>query len=140
MTNTKIDLALPIFKHWSEVFHKYDYQLINEYYYSSNYSEDCINIAPINNERAYKYDYPCLVHGWGTKRFGFKVKCWKNLGNKFDCENSKELNKLLKQFIDELNTGNKSAKYIKEKRDELNRIAEELNNLYLEWENNYGRR
>jgi len=134
MTNTEIDLTLPIFKYWDKVFNKYGYKLINEYYYSSNYSEDCINIVPINNERAYKYDYPCLVHGWGTKRFGFKVKCWKNLGNKFDCENSVELNKLLKQFIKELNTGNKSAKYLKEKRELIERLAEELSNLYTEWE------
>lgn len=135
-----IDLTLPIFKYWDKVFNKYGYKLIGTRYSSSNYFEDCVCIFPINNKDAYTYDYPCLIHGWGTKRFGFKVKCWKNLGNKFDCENSKELNKLLKQFIDELNTGNKSAKYIKEKRDELSRIAEELNNLYLEWENNYGRR
>lgn len=135
MTNTEIDLTLPIFKYWNKVFNKYGYKLINTQYSSSNYFEDCVCIFPINDEDAYTYDYPCLIHGWGTKRFGIKVKQWKNLGNKFDCENSKELNKLLKQFIKELNTGNKSDKYIKEKRDELSRIAEELNNLYLEWEN-----
>lgn len=70
-----------------------------------------------------------------TKGFGIKVKHWKNLGNKFDCENAKELNKLLKQFIKELNTGNKSKRYIQEKQEELNKIAEELNNLYTTWKN-----
>lgn len=137
MTNTKIDLTLPIFKYWDNMFKKCGYTLVNESYYSSKYSEDCISIIPVNIEKPYyQYYYPCIVHVKSNKGF----KKWKNLGNKFDCENSKELNKLLKQFIDELNTGNKSAKYIKEKRDELSRIAEELNNLYLEWENNYGRR
>lgn len=56
------------------------------------------------------------------------------IGSKFDCENSVELNKLLKQFIKELNTGNKSAKYLKEKRKQIERLAEELSNLYMEWE------
>lgn len=55
------------------------------------------------------------------------------MGSKFECENSEKLNKLLKQFINELNTGKKSKKYIQEKQEELNKIAEELNNLYAEW-------
>lgn len=135
MTDTKIDLTLPIFEHWNKIFHNYKYKLINIYYYSSNYSEDSVYIVPIDDEDVvYDYDYPCLVHGWGTKRNGFKVKQWKNLGSKFTCENSKELNKLLKQFINELNTGKKSKKYIQEKKIELKKIAEELNNLYTNWE------
>ena len=129
----KFDLTLPIFKHWNKVFNNYGYKLINSSYYSSNYSENCISIVPINEEDANQYHCPCLVHGRSTKGFGIKVKHWKNLGSKFDCENSKELNKLLKQFIKELNTGNKSSKYLKEKQEELNRIAEELNNLYTKW-------
>ena len=56
------------------------------------------------------------------------------MGSKFDCENSVELNKLLKQFINELNTGKKSKKYIQGKQKELKKIAEELNNLYTTWE------
>lgn len=134
MTDTKIDLTLPIFEHWNKIFHNYKYKLINIYYYSSNYSEDSVYIVPIDNEDVvYDYDYPCLVHGWGTKRNGFKVKHWKNLGNKFERKEPKELTKLLKQFINELNTGKKSKKYIQEKQEELNRLAEELNNLYTEW-------
>lgn len=133
MTDTKIDLTLPIFEHWNKIFHNYKYKLINIYYYSSNYLENCISIVPINKEDVYQYYYPCLVHGRSAKGFGIKVKHWKNLGNKFDCENSTELNKLLKQFIKELNTGNKSAKYLKEKRELIERLAEELSNLYTEW-------
>ena len=129
----KFDLTLPVFKHWGKVFNKYGYELVNESYYSSNYSENCISIVPINEEDVYQYHYPCIVHGCSGKGFGIKFKQWKNLGSKFDCENSVELNKLLKQFINELNTGNKSKKYIQEKQDELNKIAEELNNLYTEW-------
>lgn len=137
MTNTKIDLTLPIFKYWNKIFHKYGYQLINIYYYSSNYSEDSVCILQIDkddDENVYEYNYPCLVHGRSTKGFGIKVKHWKNLGGKFDGENSIELNKLLKQFINELNTGKKSKKYIQEKQEELNKIAESLNNLYTTWE------
>lgn len=133
MTDTKIDLTLPIFKHWNRVFNNYGYKLINSDYYSSNYLENCISIVPINVEDANQYHYPCLVHGRSTKGFGIKVKYWKNLGNKFERKEPKELTKLLKQFINELNTGNKSKKYIQEKQDELNKIAEELNNLYTEW-------
>ena len=129
----RFDLTLPIFKHWSKVFNNYGYKLINSSYYSSNYSENCISIVPINVEDANQYHYPCLVHGRNIKGFGIKVKHWKNLGNKFECKEPKELTKLLKQFINELNTGNKSKKYIQEKQDELNKIAEELNNLYTEW-------
>jgi len=129
----KFDLTLPIFKHWSKAFNNYGYKLINSSYYSSNYSENCISIVPINEEDANQYHYPCLVHGRSTKGFGIKVKYWKNLGNKFERKEPKELTKLLKQFINELNTGNKSKKYIQEKQDELNKIAEELNNLYTEW-------
>lgn len=135
MVGDKFDLTLPIFKHWSKVFNNYGYKLINSSYHSSNYSEDCISIVPINEKDVFQYNYPCLVHGRSTKGFGIKVKHWKNLGNKFDCENSVELNKLLKQFINELNTGKKSKKYIQEKQKELNKIAEELNSLYIEWEN-----
>lgn len=134
MAGDKFDLTLPIFKHWGKVFNKYSYELVNESYYSSNYSENCISIVPINEEDVYQYHYPCLVHGRSTKGFGIKVKHWKNLGSKFDCENSVELNKLLKQFINELNTGKKSKKYIQSKQEELNKIAEELNNLYTLWE------
>ena len=134
MVGDKFDLNLPIFKHWSKVFNNYGYKLINSSYYSSNYSENCISIVPINEEDVNQYNYPCLVHGRSTKGFGIKFKQWKNLGSKFDCENSKELNKLLKQFIKELNTGNKSAKYLKEKRELIERLAEELSNLYTEWE------
>lgn len=134
MTDTKIDLTLPIFEHWNKIFHNYKYKLINIYYYSSNYSEYSVYIVPIDDEDVvYDYDYPCLVHGRSTKGFGIKVKHWKNLGNKFERKEPKELTKLLKQFINELNTGNKSKKYIQEKQDELNKIAEELNNLYTEW-------
>lgn len=134
MAGDKFDLTLPIFKYWDKVFHKYGYELVNESYYSSNYSENCISIVPINEEDVYQYHYPCLVHGRSTKGFGIKVKHWKNLGSKFDGENSIELNKLLKQFINELNTGKKSKKYIQEKQEELNKIAESLNNLYTTWE------
>lgn len=137
MVGDKFDLTLPIFKHWNKIFHKYGYQLINIYYYSSNYSEDSVCILQIDkddDENVYEHNYPCLVHGWGTKRNGFKVKRWKNLGGKFTCDNSKELNKLLKQFINELNTGKKSKKYIQGKQKELKKIAEELNNLYIKWE------
>ena len=130
----KFDLTLPIFKHWSKVFSNYGYKLINSSYYSSNYSENCVTIVPINEEDVYQYHYPCLVHGRSIKGFGIKVKHWKNLGSKFDCENAKELNKLLTQFINELNTGKKSRKYIQEKQEELSKIAEELNNLYTTWE------
>ena len=130
----KFDLTLPIFKHWGKVFNKYGYELVNESYYSSNYSENCISIVPINEKDVYQYHYPCLVHGRSTKGFGIKVKHWKNLGSKFDGDNSKELNKLLKQFINELNTGKKSKKYIQSKQEELNKIAESLNNLYTTWE------
>lgn len=130
-----IDLELPIFKHWSRVFGEYGFKLIVNGYYSSNYSTDCVSIVHKNIEESYnQYHYPCLVHGRSTKGFGIKVKHWKNLGNKFNCENSEELNKLLKQFISELNTGNKNKKYIQEKQEELNKIAEELNNLYTTWE------
>ena len=115
------------------MFRNYGYKLINSSYYSSNYSENCISIVPINEEDVFQYNYPCIVHGKSGKGFGIKFRQWKNLGSKFDCENSKELNKLLKQFIKELNTGNKSAKYLKEKREELNKLAEELSNLYTEW-------
>lgn len=134
MVGDKFDLALPIFKHWSKVFNNYGYKLINSSYYSSNYSENCISIVPINEEDANQYYYPCIIHGCSGKGFGIKFKQWKNLGSKFDCENSAELNKLLKQFIKELNTGNKSAKYLKEKRELIERLAEELSNLYMEWE------
>lgn len=134
MAGDKFDLALPIFKHWSKVFNNYGYKLINSSYYSSNYSENCISIVPINVEDVNQYHYPCLVHSRSTKGFGIKVKYWKNLGNKFERKESKELSKLLKQFINELNTGNKSKRYIQEKQDELNKIAEELNNLYKLWE------
>lgn len=134
MVGNKFDLTLPIFKHWNKVFNEYGYEVVNERYYSSNYSENCISIVPINEEDVFQYHYPCLVHGRSTKGFGIKVKHWKNLGSKFDCENAKELNKLLKQFIKELNTGNKSAKYLKEKRELIERLAEELSNLYTEWE------
>ena len=115
------------------MFNNYGYKLINSDYYSSNYLENCISIVPINEEDFNQYHYPCLVHGRSTKGFGIKVKHWKNLGNKFERKEPKELTKLLKQFINELNTGNKSKKYIQEKQDELNKIAEELNNLYTEW-------
>lgn len=128
------DLTLPIFKHWNKVFGKYNYQLVNSRYSSSRYFEYCVCILPIDKEDVFTYDYPCLVHGWGTKSSSAKLKQWKNLGSKFDYENSKELNKLLKQFIKELNTGNKSEKYLKEKREELNKLAEELSNLYTTWE------
>lgn len=135
MVGDKFDLTLPIFKHWNKVFNEYEYEIVNEHYYSSKYSENCISIIPINIEKPYnQYYYPCIVHGWSAKKLGVKVKQWKNLGSKFDCENSKELNKLLKQFIKELNTGNKSAKYLKEKRELIERLAEELSNLYMEWE------
>lgn len=133
MVGDKFDLTLPIFKHWNKVFNNYGYKLINTQYSSSNYFEYCVCIFPVDDEDAYTYNYPCIVHGWGTKRFGVKVKWWKNLGSKFDYENSTELNKLLKQFIKELNTGNKSAKYLKEKREQLERLSEELNNLYTIW-------
>lgn len=133
MVGDKFDLTLPIFKHWSKAFNNYGYKLINSSYYSSNYSENCISIVPINEEDANQYYYPCIVHGRSGKGFGIKFKQWKNLGSKFDCENSTELNKLLKQFIKELNTGNKSKRYIQEKQDELNKIAEEFSNLYTEW-------
>lgn len=134
MTDIKIDLTLPIFEHWNKIFHNYKYKLINIYYYSSNYSEDSIYIVPIDDEDVvYDYDYPCLVHGRSTKGFGIKVKHWKNLGNKFERKEPKELTKLLKQFINELNTGKKNKKYIQEKQEELNKIAEELNNLYTTW-------
>ena len=134
MINKKFDLTLPIFKHWNKVFNEYKYEIVNEHYYSSKYSENCISIIPINIEKPYnQYYYPCIVHGWGAKKLGVKVKQWKNLGNKFERKEPKELTKLLKQFINELNTGNKSKKYIQEKQDELNKIAEELNNLYTEW-------
>lgn len=130
-----IDLV-PIFKHWSNVFREYGFRLIVNGYYSSNYSTDCISIIPENIEESYnQYHYPCLVHGRSTKGFGIKVKHWKNLGNKFNCENSVELNKLLKQFINELNTGKKGKKYIQQKKEKLEQLAEELSNLYLEWEN-----
>ena len=132
MSNTKIDLTLPIFKHWNSVFKEYGYELVNERYYSSKYTEDCVSIIPVNIEKPYnQYYYPCIVHVKSNKGF----KQWKNLGGKFDCENSKELNKLLKQFIEELNTGNKSAEYLKEKREQMERLAEELSNLYIEWGN-----
>lgn len=134
MNKTKIDITLPIFKHWNKVFGKYNYQLVNSRYSSSRYFEYCICILPIGKEDRFIYDYPCLVHGWGTKSSDMKLKQWKNLGSKFDCENSVELNKLLKQFINELNTGKKSKKYIQEKREELNKIAEELSNIYIEWQ------
>ena len=134
MAGNGFDLTLPIFKHWSKVFNNYGHKLINSSYYSSNYSENCISIVPINEEDVFQYHYPCLVHGRSTKGFGIKVKHWKNLGSKFDCENSVELNKLLKQFIKELNTGNKSAKYLKEKRELIERLAEELSSLYTTWE------
>ena len=126
MAGDKFDLTLPVFKHWGKVFNKYGYELVNESYYSSNYSENCISIVPINEEDVYQYHYPCLVHGRSTKGFGIKVKHWKNLGSKFECENSEK-------FINELNTGKKSKKCIQEKQEELNKIAEELNNLYTEW-------
>lgn len=130
MTNTKIDLTLPIFKHWNNVFNEYGYELVNEMYYSSKYTEDCVSIIPVNIEKPYnQYYYPCIVHVKSNKGF----KQWKNLGSKFDCENSKELNKLLKQFVDELKTGKKSKKYIQEKKEELNKLTEELNNLYKGW-------
>jgi hypothetical protein len=130
----KFDLTLPIFKHWNKVFNEYGYEVVNERYYSSKYSEDCISIIHVNIEKPYnQYYYPCIVHGCSVKGFGIKFKQWKNLGSKFDCENSKELNKLLKQFIKELNTGNKSAKYLKEKRELIERLAEELSNLYTTW-------
>lgn len=134
MVGDKFDLTLPIFKHWNKVFNKYNYQLVNSRYSSSNYFEYCVCILPIDKKDIFTYDYPCLVHGWGTKSSGMKLKQWKNLGSKFDCENSVELNKLLKQFIKELNTGNKSAKYLKEKIELIERLAEELSNLYMEWE------
>lgn len=134
MVGDKFDLTLPIFKHWNKVFNNYGYKLINSSYYSSNYSENCISIVPINEKDANQYHYPCLVHGRSTKGFGIKVKHWKNLGNKFERKEPKELDKLLKQFINELNTGKKSKKYIQEKQEELNKIAEELNNLYTTWE------
>lgn len=135
MISTKFDLTLPIFKHWNKVFNEYGYEVVNERYYSSKYSEDCISIIHVNIEKPYnQYYYPCIVHGCSGKGFGIKFKQWKNLGSKFDCENSKELNKLLKQFIKELNTGKKSKKYLQEKQEELNKIAEELNNLYATWE------
>lgn len=107
---------------------------MNEHYYSSKYTENCISIIPVNIEKPYnQYYYPCIVRGCSGKCFGIKFKQWKNLGSKFDCENSKELNKLLKQFIDELRTGKKSKNYIQEKQEELNKLTEELNNLYKEW-------
>lgn len=133
MVGDKFDLNLPIFKHWNKVFGKYNYQLVNSRYSSSRYFEYCVCILPIDKEDIFTYDYPCLVHGRSAKGFGIKVKHWKNLGSKFDCENSVELNKLLKQFVNELNTGKKSKKYIQEKQEELNKIAEELSNLYTEW-------
>ena len=52
MAGNKFDLTLPIFKHWGKVFNKYGYELVNESYYSSNYSENCISIVPINEEDA----------------------------------------------------------------------------------------
>lgn len=116
------------------MFNNYGYKLINSDYYSSNYLENCISIVPINEEDFNQYHYPCLVHGRSTKGFGIKVKHWKNLGNKFERKEPKELTKLLKQFIKELNTGNKSAKYLKEKREQLERLSEELNNLFTTWE------
>ena len=135
MVGNKFDLTLPIFKYWSKVFNNYGYEVVNEHYYSSKYTENCISIVPINIEKPYnQYYYPCIVHGCSGKGFGIKFKQWKNLGSKFDCENSTKLNKLLKQFIKELNTGNKSAKYLKEKRELIERLAEELSNLYTEWE------
>ena len=128
----KFDLTLPIFQHWNNVFNEYGYKLENGRYYSSKYVEDCVSIIPVDIEKPYnQYYYPCIVHVKSNKGF----KQWKNLGSKFDCENSKELNKLLKQFIDELKTGKKSKKYIQEKQEELNKLTEELNNLYKEWEN-----
>lgn len=131
MVGSKFDLTLPIFKHWNSVFNEYGYEVVNEHYYSSKYSEECVSIIPVNIEKPYnQYYYPCIVHVKSNKGF----KKWKNLGDKFDYENSKELNKLLKQFINELNTGKKSKKYIQEKQDELNKIAESLNNLYTTWE------
>lgn len=134
MVGDKFDLTLPIFKHWNSVFNNYGYEVVNEHYYSSKYSEDCISIIPVNIEKPYnQYYYPCIVHGCSSKGFGIKFKQWKNLGSKFDCENLTELNKLLKQFIKELNTGNKSAKYLKEKRELIEGLAEELSNLYTEW-------
>lgn len=135
MVGSKFDLTLPIFKHWNSVFNEYGYEVVNEHYYSSKYTEDCISIVSVNIEKPYnQYYYPCIVHGCSGKGFGIKFKQWKNLGSKFDCENSVELNKLLKQFIKELNTGNKSAKYLKERRELIERLAEELSNLYVEWE------
>lgn len=135
MVGNKFNLNLPIFKHWNSVFNEYGYEVVNEHYYSSKYTEDCISIIPVNTEKPYnQYYYPCIVHGCSGKGFGIKFKQWKNLGSKFDYENSTELNKLLKQFIKELNTGNKSAKYLKEKRELIERLAEELSNLYTEWE------
>lgn len=59
------------------MFNNYGYKLINSSYYSSNYSENCISIIPINEEDVYQYNYPCLVHGRSTKGFGIKVKHWK---------------------------------------------------------------
>ena len=131
MAGDKFDLTLSIFQHWNNVFNEYGYKLENGRYYSSKYVEDCVSIIPVDIEKPYnQYYYPCIVHVKSNKGF----KQWKNLGSKFDCENSVELNKLLKQFINELNTGNKSKKYIQEKQEELNKIAEELNNLYTLWE------
>lgn len=118
----------------AEDLKSFDMSKCNERYYSSKYSEDCISIIHVNIEKPYnQYYYPCIVHGCSGKGFGIKFKQWKNLGSKFDCENSVELNKLLKQFIKELNTGNKSAKYLKEKRELIEGLAEELSNLYTEW-------
>ena len=89
MVGSKFDLTLPIFKHWNEVFNEYGYELVNEHYYSSKYTENCISIVPINIEKPYnQYYYPCIVHGCSGKGFGIKFKQWKNLGSKFDCENS----------------------------------------------------
>lgn len=134
MVGNKFDLTLPIFKYWNKVFNNYGYEVVNESYYSSKYSENCISIIPVKIEKPYnQYYYPCIVHGCSGKGFGIKFKQWKNLGSKFDCENSVELNKLLKQFIKELNTGNKSTKYLKEKREQIEKLAEELSNLYTEW-------
>ncbi len=54
MNKTKIDLTLPIFKHWNKIFHNYKYKLINIYYYSSNYSEDSVYMVGALKEMVLK--------------------------------------------------------------------------------------
>ena len=50
VVGSKFDLTLPIFKHWNKVFNECGYEVVNEHYYSSKYSENCISIIPVNIE------------------------------------------------------------------------------------------